>query len=567
MANELNVSVVLSRAWSRHRTPLIVASALPIPMTFLACLSTDGPAVAGLVGLPFSALLFGLTLTAEADNAATPWFKFWLHHYLFGLFVSIVCALAVRLATEISSQDLLDHAVGEYAALVSLCYASGAYLKYCTHSPFSALALGAVNLIVFYATAALWNYGRWRWCPFGATPGQAACVCLFLSAASARAFLMNLRLGALPCRRWVPMVLMGICLATSAHGLVAMPDWHRLDPREIESFSFNTAPKGERALVTVHLLRDRFPIKTLGCPWLTTYVYDATTDTLTRTRGQIWDRDPEPWSPSGRRLLMWSRDGWCMAMWELDAKDVRLVRAIRDPIWHPQWLTDDCVISGEGGGKSQPSPDGRHRLLRTRLSRESLNDRLSLYHTATETVRTLRSVASPSADALSKWQRQSFSRDGRWLAVVWAASNGGQSRGSLEVIDLASYQPTVLGDSARYDDIRFSPDSQRMSAWHEANHQVEVFELASGAWTLRWIIPGPEGALQYSHGWVGSHNLILGVPHGGRASDACKAMATGSGTLWVASLGTGEVHMIWPKRWEHPTWRVMSEKGWKEKCK
>ena len=218
------------------------------------------------------------------------------------------------------------------------------------------------------------------------------------------------------------------------------------------------------------------------------------------------------------------------------------------------------------------SPDGQHIVL-SRPASGKRHCELWLYDTATQEARRLQSLLT---DGLSDTLSHSpvFSPNGQWLLVPWVDGRPENRRHVIEAIPIASGHPVAIGDRgfARATP-RVSPDSRYVTGGYFGT-SIRIFSLPPDQDGPKWVVDDQIYALFCSHDWLGSDKLIFSAelrPLSSGAESFPKPIRNrgkdGRQTLWIADLQTREIRMIWPERWVHPTWRVLSGKEWKEKGK
>ena len=218
------------------------------------------------------------------------------------------------------------------------------------------------------------------------------------------------------------------------------------------------------------------------------------------------------------------------------------------------------------------SPDGQHIVL-SRPAPGRRHCELWLYDTATQEARRLQSLLTDGlCDTLS--HSPVFSPNGQWLLVPWLDGRPENRRHVIEAIPIASGHPVAIGERgfARATP-RVSPNSRYVTGGYFGT-SIRVFSLPPGPDGPKWVIDDQIYALFCSHDWLGSDKLIFSAklrPLSSGVDSFPKPLRDrgkdGRQTVWVADLQTGQIRMIWPERWVHPTWRVLSGKAWKEKSR
>ena len=238
-------------------------------------------------------------------------------------------------------------------------------------------------------------------------------------------------------------------------------------------------------------------------------------------------------------------------------------------------LRDGSVVTWSVVPDARPlrmSPDGQYILLR-RPAKAALDSELWLYEVATQKARRLQSVVT---DGLSDTRSLGsvFSPDGQWLVVPWQDARTQERRHVIEAIRLASGNRVVIRERVPTSAApRISPNS-RFVTGGRFQTSIQVFPLPPSPDGPKWVIDDHVRALFWSHDWLGNDKLIFQARLAPVSSLAKrvpepirKRGKAGLQTLWIADLQTKEIRMIWPERWVHPTWRVLSGKEWKEKRK
>lgn len=221
----------------------------------------------------------------------------------------------------------------------------------------------------------------------------------------------------------------------------------------------------------------------------------------------------------------------------------------------------------------QISPKCQHILLgRHADSFRSLE--LWLYEPATQKARRLESTLAggPSRVALFAEKSTAFSPDGEWLVVHWLANPPGQWPQTMEAIHLASGKATVVQRGIESLGIaRVSPNSALVTC-PRSLRRIDVFSLTPSSASPVCVIDGGVYLRLRSHDWLGNDELIFHAQllASRPAMDAIgevlrKRDGTEEQTVWIADLRTKQIRMIWPTRWVHPTWRVLSGREWKER--
>ena len=337
------------------------------------------------------------------------------------------------------------------------------------------------------------------------------------------------------------------------------------------------------------------------------YVYDAGANGLQPRR-----RIPH-WSHTlgwltDRELVFWTWSGNSAGRHRCGAVDVvtgaeRTIGRVRRPhrflgtqgdtklvfcyfSWDARTRRRDATVRilrmGEGFGQDialplgaephQLSTDGRYLLLSAALPKSG-TVHLSLFDLEAKRAQPLQSTAEDRARAVGRSGRYDWalSLDGRWLAARWSVVRGKRRRASVEVLDLASRSGRVLCEQKEYGSVTFGPNSRRLAAWDREGQVIEVFSVPSGDDAERWVVPVsvPDHWLKLA--WAGSDRLLLALPVRRAPWFARlirrsfpRLVRCSSDTLWIADLKTKQVRMIWPQKWVHPTWRVLTHEEWKE---
>lgn len=209
------------------------------------------------------------------------------------------------------------------------------------------------------------------------------------------------------------------------------------------------------------------------------------------------------------------------------------------------------------------SPDGRHLLLTSLDS--STDTKLWLYCVETGEHRQLRPVAKSVTTSETSHDSWQFSGDGRWLLLRWSGVRWEGSGDSLEALDTASGRTIVLRERVRsYGQMSISPDSRHVS-FSNCSKGISLFSLSEPH--PGWVIP-PRGQGWLSCAWTGRDKLILAGRvelDGASLPTPIRQITTGeSTTLWLAELTTRRIKMVWPRKWEHPTWRVLDREEMQE---